>query len=73
MPVALLVAGVDAGRRDLHLGRALARVAEVHVGVALELVELSADLGHHRMPGREPQPGVGGVQDVVAGQVLELH
>ena len=26
--------------------------------VALELVERAADLGHHRVPGDEPDPGV---------------
>jgi hypothetical protein len=36
---------------------------------ALELVERSADLGDHRVPDDEPDPGVGRVDDVVTGQV----
>ena len=49
----------------------MARSVAVDGGAALELVERAADLGHHRVPGHEADAGVGGVEDVGAGQVGE--
>ena len=48
-----------------------AKSVGVDDGAALELVELAADLGHHRVPGHEADAGVRGVEDVGAGQVGE--
>ena len=67
--VALLVAGVDAGGLDGQLTGRLGEVGAVDDRAALELVELAADLGDHRVPGDEPDAGVGRVEDVGAGQV----
>ena len=47
----------------------LVEVGAVEDRAALELVERAADLGDHRVPGDEPDAGVGRVDDVVAGQV----
>ena len=69
--VALLVAGVDAGGLDGQLRGGLGEVVGVDDGGALELVERAADLGDHRVPGDEPDAGVGRVDDVGAGQVGE--
>ena len=57
--VALLVAGVDAGGLDGQLRGGLGEVVGVDDGAALELVELAADLGDHRVAGHEPDAGVG--------------
>src|SRR4029450_11733279 len=67
--IALLVAGVDAGRLDGQLAGRLGQVGAVEDRVALEVVERAADLGDHRVPGDEPDTGVGRVDDVVSGQV----
>ena len=67
--IALLVAGVDAGRLDGQLAGRLGQVSAVEDRVALEVVERAADLGDHRVPGDEPDTGVGRVDDVVSGQV----
>ena len=52
-------------------GAGLGEVGAVDDGAALELVERAADLGDHRVPGDEADAGVGGVDDVGAGQVVE--
>src|SRR5215210_1690226 len=67
--VALGVAGVDARGVDDDPGAGAARVGAVDHGGALEGVEGAADLGHHRVPGDEADPGVRGVEGVGAGQV----
>ena len=46
-------------------------VRRVDVGGALELVELAAHGGDHRVAGRESDAGVAGVDHVVAGDVLD--
>ena len=48
------------------------RVVAVQVRAAVVVVELPAHLGHQRLPGDETDPGVGFVEDVVAGQLAEL-
>ena len=44
------------------------RVRAVDVDLALELVEASAHLGHHGVPGDEPDRAVCDVEGVIAGQ-----
>jgi hypothetical protein len=70
--VAPLVAGLDALRLDRELGAGPQRVVAVQVRAALDIAELPAHLGGHRAPGDEADPRVGGVEEVVAGQLAEL-
>src|SRR4051794_19743749 len=67
--VALGVAGVDARGVDGDASTGGGRVRAVDHGGAVEGVEGAADLGDHRVPGDEADPGVRGVQGVGAGQV----
>src|SRR3546814_16933043 len=68
VPVAVGVAGVDAGRLDRQLEVRVRRLLGVEVAGALELVERAADLGDHGVAGHEPDPAVGGVDGGGAGQ-----
>src|SRR5882757_3949583 len=68
VPVALLVAGVDAahlgGQVDVRVGR----VVQVQMSDTREVVERAADLGHHRVPRSEADAAVRGVDGPGAGQ-----
>jgi hypothetical protein len=65
-----LVAGLDAAGLDREPRAGLRRIVAVQLHAALELVELPVHLGE-RLPYDEAGPRVGGVEDVVAGQLVE--
>src|SRR5690606_15413229 len=71
--VAVGVAGVDRRGVDGDLEVRVGRVGAVDDGLALELLEGAADLGDHRVAGHEGEGGVGGVEDVGAVEIGEVH
>ena len=71
--VALLVAGVDAGDLDRDVHRGVARVVTVDGGGAVELVERTTHLRHHRVPRDEAETAVRRVDRVGAGEGAEVR
>src|SRR6266498_3923146 len=51
MVVAFLYAGPNVPRIDLYLDRRIARVLRIKLQRAVNILEVSADVGHHHVPG----------------------
>ena len=70
--VAVRVPGVDGADVDRDLGGRRGRVLGVDVRRRGVVLELTADLRHHRVAGSEAEAAVRGVEHVVAGQVAQV-